>query len=490
MKSIQKAYGPVKVLRGVDFSLQKAEIHALLGENGAGKSTLMNIVGGVVPPQAGSILIDGAEASIPSPLAAQGHGIAFIHQELTLVNDLTVAENLFLGNEPKRRGLLDRGRMRREARAILERMGIDLDPDARVSELDASYKQIVEIARALLRNARILIMDEPTTSLTEIEIRCVFEIIRAIRDQGVSVVFISHKLKEVIEICDSYTVLRDGRRIISGPVDASVDEKVLARHMVGKDLSTSDIYSERAIGEPLLQVQGYTKPGQFRNIDFTLKRGEILGFTGLLGDGRSELFLSLFGFDPTAEGTVLLEGKPVRIRSTRHAKRLGIGYVPRNRKENGIVRDLSIAQNATLAVMGKVRELFLVRRRKEKAIIDHYTRELSIKMGGSDDAIGSLSGGNQQKVVLSRWLAASPKVLILDNPTQGVDIGAKLEIYEIIMRLAGLGMSVVVLSSEAQEVLMLCDRIYVMYHGEIRREFSRAEADAEKIMIVATSGDL
>jgi ribose transport system ATP-binding protein len=490
MKSIKRSFGAVQVLQGVDFNLKKAEIHALLGENGAGKSTLMNILGGVIPPQSGNILMDGEAVSVPSPLAAQKLGVAFIHQELTLINDLTVYENLFLGNELKRGGFLDRERMRRESSAILARMCIDLDPNVLVSELDASYKQIVEIARALLRNARILIMDEPTTSLTEIEIQCVFEIIRSIRDQGVSVVFISHKLREVMEICDSYTVLRDGRLITTGPIDGSVDEKVLARHMVGKDLSYNDIYSPRAIGGPLLQVRGYSKPGDYRDINFTLNKGEILGFTGLLGDGRSELFMTLFGFGSKAEGEVLLDGKALTIRSTKRAKELGIGYVPRNRKENGIIHDLSIAQNTTITVMDGVRHCFLVNRRKEQAIIDRYAHDLSIKMGSSDDAIGSLSGGNQQKVILSKWLAVAPKVLILDNPTQGVDIGAKFEIYEIIMRLAERGVSVVVLSSEAQEVLMLCDRIYVMYHGEIRKEFSRAEADAEKIMIVATGGEL
>lgn len=490
MKSIHKAFGSVQVLHDVDFRLKKAEIHALLGENGAGKSTLMNILGGVSPLQAGSIFLDGQAATLLSPLAAQEHGVAFIHQELTLVNDLTVFENLFLGNEPKRHGFLDRERMRRESRAILARMCIDLDPDVLVSELDASYKQIVEIARALLRNARILIMDEPTTSLTEIEVKCVFEIMRAIKDQGVSIIFISHKLKEVMEICDSYTVLRDGRLIATGPIDGAIDEKVLARHMVGKDLSFSDIFAPRQVGEPLLQVKGYSKPGEYRNVDFTLGKGEILGFTGLLGDGRSELFMTLFGFGPKAEGEVILDGKTLHIRSTRHAKELGIGYVPRNRKENGIIRDLSIGQNATITVMDRMRSLWFVSNRKEQDVIDRYSKYLSIRMGSSDDRIGSLSGGNQQKVILAKWLAAAPKVLILDNPTQGVDIGAKLEIYEIIMRLAESGVSVVVLSSEAQEVMMLCDRIYVMYHGEIKQEFSRAQADAEKIMIVATGGEL
>jgi ribose transport system ATP-binding protein len=490
MQSINKSYGGVQVLQEVEFSLKKAEIHALLGENGAGKSTLMNILGGVVLPQSGRIVVDGNVTSIHSPLAAQEHGIAFIHQELTLVNDLTVYENLFLGNEPKRHGLLDRERMHRESKAILAKMCIDLDPNVLVSELDASYKQIVEIARALLRNARILIMDEPTTSLTEIEVKCVFELMRSIKDQGVSIVFISHKLKEVIEICDSYTVLRDGRLITTGPIDHSVDEKVLAAHMVGKDLSFSDLYSPREVGGPLLQVRGYSKPGEYQNIDFTLNKGEILGFTGLLGDGRSELFMTIFGHGPKAEGEMLLDGKKVHIRSTKRAKELGIGYVPRNRKENGIIRDLSITQNTTITVMDRVLSFFLINYRKEQEIIDRYAHDLSIKMGRGDDAIGSLSGGNQQKVILSKWLAAHPKVLILDNPTQGVDIGAKLEIYEIIMRLAERGVSIVVLSSEAQEVLMLCDRIYVMYHGAIRKEFSRPEADAEKIMIVATGGEI
>jgi ribose transport system ATP-binding protein len=383
MQSINKSYGGVRVLQEVGFHLKRAEIHALLGENGAGKSTLMNILGGVVPPQSGSIVVDGEAVSIHSPLAAQEHGVAFIHQELTLVNDLTVYENLFLGNEPKRRGMLDRERMQRESKAILARMCIDLEPNVLVSELDASYKQIVEIARALLRNARILIMDEPTTSLTETEVKCVFELMRSIRDQGVSIVFISHKLKEVLEICDSYTVLRDGRLVTTGPIDSSVDEKVLAGHMVGKDLSFSDLYSPREVGGPLLQVRGYSKPGEYRNIDFTLNKGEILGFTGLLGDGRSELFMTIFGHGPKADGELLLDGKAVQIRSTKRAKELGIGYVPRNRKENGIIHDLSITQNTTITVMHRVLNFFMINGRKEQAIIDRFTHEISASRWGT-----------------------------------------------------------------------------------------------------------
>ena len=490
MKSIYKSFGSNEVLHGVDFRLKKAEIHALLGENGTGKSTLMNILGGVFPAGSGEILLDGVQTTIASPAEAQQKGIAFIHQELTLVNDLAVYENLFLGNELRKGGFLDVAQMCQKSRAVLERMRVDLDPRTLVSELDASYKQIVEIARALLRNARILIMDEPTTALTEVEIRHVFDIMTSLKEQGVSIVFISHKLKEVVEICDSYTVMRDGNNVISGPVDGQVDENMLAKHMVGKDLSDDELYCPRQTGETVLEVVKLTREGEFRDISFRVGKGEIVGFTGLLGDGRSELFMTIFGCNKSYSGEIYLNGERQTMCTTSKACSCGIGYVPRNRKENGIIRDMSVLQNTSISIIHTLKRLLFIDRSREQEVTAKFVADLNIKVSCVADSITSLSGGNQQKVVLSKWLAANPQLIVLDNPTQGVDIGAKLEIYHIIMKLAQQGMSVIVLSSEAQEVLKLCDRIYVMYHGEIREEFQRAEADAEKIMVVATGGSV
>lgn len=490
MKSIYKSFGSNEVLHGVNFQLKTGEIHALLGENGTGKSTLMNILGGVFPPESGEIILNGEPGLICSPAEAQEKGIAFIHQELTLVNDLAIYENLFLGNELKKGGFLNTAQMCEKSRQVLERMGVELDPKTLVSELDASYKQIVEIARALLRNAKIIIMDEPTTALTEVEIKSVFNIMTSLKDHGVSIVFISHKLKEVVTICDSFTVMRDGNNVISGKVDETINENYLAKYMVGKELSDDELYIPRKIGKTVLEVKDLSHDREFRDISFRVSEGEIVGFTGLLGDGRSELFQTVFGCNRNYSGEIYMNDVKTFMHTTTKACNSGIGYVPRNRKENGIIRDMSVQQNTSISIINQLKRFLFIDPKKEQKLTDRFVNDLNIKVSCIDDLITSLSGGNQQKVVLSRWLAANPQVIVLDNPTQGVDIGAKLEIYHIIMKLAQEGMCVIVLSSEAQEVLKLCDRIYVMYHGEIRKEFQRAEADAEKIMIVATGGNI
>ncbi|HBE80862.1 MAG TPA: ABC transporter [Firmicutes bacterium] len=490
MKSIYKSFGSNEVLHGVNFQLKPGEIHALLGENGTGKSTLMNILGGVFPAQSGEIILYGEPITVSSPADAQKKGIAFIHQELTLINDLAIYENLFLGNELKKGGFLDVAEMCKQSRKVLEHMGVKLDPKTLVSELDTSYKQIVEIARALLRNAKILIMDEPTTALTEIEIQSVFKIMTSLKKQGVSIVFISHKLKEVVAICDSHTVMRDGNNVVSGKIDDQINETILAKFMVGKDLSDDELYASRKIGSTVLEVRKLSYEREFHDISFKVSKGEIVGFTGLLGDGRSELFQTIFGCNKNYSGDIYMNGVRQLMHTTTKACSCGIGYVPRNRKENGIIRDMSVKQNMSISIMNKLKKFLFIDQKKEKKLTDQFVNDLNIKVSCVDDLITSLSGGNQQKVILSRWLAANPQIIVLDNPTQGVDIGAKLEIYHFIMRLAEQGMSVIVLSSEAQEVLKLCDRIYVMYHGEIRKEFLRTEADAEKIMIVATGGNI
>ena len=489
MLGIEKAFGANKVLKGVDFSLSDGEIRALIGENGAGKTTLMNILGGVLQPDAGEIRIDDKRVSFAIPRDSLDAGIAFIHQELNLVNDLNIYENLFLGRELKKGPVLDKRTMRARSREVLDQLNVDIDPTTMVGELDASYKQIIEIARALLFKARMIIMDEPTTSLTEVEIERVFAMMRSVAKTGVSIVFISHKLGEILNVCDTFTVLRDGEVAQHGNVN-DVSEKDLARWMVGHDVRTEKLDRQMNIGDEVLRVEKLTSGRTFRDISFTLRSGEILGFTGLLGDGRSELFQTVFGVTPGYEGEIFVHGKPFRPRTTMQAYAAGLGYVPRNRKENGIIKDMTILENGSIVTYGKFSRAGVVNKKRIRANMDRNIESLSIKLDSVENLITSLSGGNQQKVVLAKWLSAEPQVLIFDNPTQGVDVGAKEEIYDIILKLAEAGVAIVILSSEAQEIIRLCDRAMVMYHGEIRGELSDGELNDQNIMLLATGGTL
>lgn len=491
MRNIYKSFGANEVLKDVSFSLTGGQIAALLGENGAGKSTLMNILGGVIPADSGSILLDGKEIHFKTPLDSLNAGIAFIHQELNLVNDLAVYENMFIGRELKRKGgLLDAQTMCAQCGEIFRRMDVELDPRAMVRDLDASYKQIVEIARALMMEASIIIMDEPTTSLTDPEIQRVFGMMQTLQKQGVAIVFISHKLKEVIDVCTDYTVLRDGSVVANGSVaDTNTDE--LARFMVGHDVRTETLRRSREIGETVLSVRELSQEGSFRNISFEVRAGEILGFTGLLGDGRSELFQAIFGSGGKYTGSISVSGAPVTIHTTRQAMAHGIGYVPRNRKENGIIKDMDILENGTIVTWPRNRKLWaLLNWKKIHEGFREQVDGLRIKMDRERNPIGSLSGGNQQKVVLAKWLSANPKVLIFDNPTQGVDVGAKEDIYDTILSLAAQGVAIVVLSSEAQEIIRLCDRTMVMYHGSVQGELSGEEMTEQEIMRLATGGEM
>ncbi len=486
MKGIVKSFGANDVLRRVDFSARGGEICALLGENGAGKSTLMNILGGVLQPDEGTIELDGKKAVFHSPAQSLNAGIAFIHQELNLINDLPVYENMFIGREIRsHRSFIDHKEEIRRTKELFERLDIDIDPLAMVSSLDASYKQIVEISRALLFDASIIIMDEPTTSLTDPEIERVFGMLRTLREHQVGVIFISHKLREVMEICDTYAVLRDGVLVSSGSVKETTIAEI-ARDMVGHSVRTGQLAQAMEGGAEVLRLQGLTREPYFRDVSLTVRAGEVLGVTGLLGDGRSELFRTVFGDGGRYQGQILLEGRPVRMRSTRQALSLGIGYLPRNRKENAIIKDMDILDNGSIVTLERLTRFGLISRREQLARFNRQREELRIKMESPFDPIGSLSGGNQQKVVLAKWLAAEPKLLILDNPTQGVDVGAKEEIYDIILRLAEKGVAVVVLSNEAQEVIRVCGRALVMYHGDVRAEVRGDTMNEENIMRLAT----
>lgn len=490
MRGIYKSFGANDVLKSVDFHLSEGEICALLGENGAGKSTLMNILGGVLQPDQGTIALDGAPVQFHTPSQSLDAGIAFIHQELNLINDLPVYENMFIGREIKKKsGLLDHKAMIARTRELFESMSLDIDPLAMVSALDASYKQIVEISRALMMKASIIIMDEPTTSLTDPEIERVFQMLRTLRQQKVGVVFISHKLREVMQICDRYTVLRDGAVVAEGLVrDTSVEN--LARDMVGHEVRTQARTRNAQLGVEVLRLESLTLEPYYRNVSLSIHAGEVLGVTGLLGDGRSELFRTVFGDMGHYGGRILVEGKPVVIHSTPQALALGIGYLPRNRKENGIIKDMSILENGTVVTWPRDSKMGFLHSKKIEKDFDDLEKELHIKLGSAKDLIGSLSGGNQQKVVLAKWLDANPKVLVFDNPTQGVDVGAKEEIYDIILKLAEAGVAVIVLSSEAQEIIRVCDRTVVMFHGSVQGELVGDEMNEQAIMRLATGGQV
>ncbi len=490
LKNINKSFDKNVVLKDVSLTIKGGEIYALLGENGAGKSTLMNILGGVHQKDRGQILIDGKEVNFRTPAQSQEAGIAFIHQELNLINDLPVYENMFIGREIKTKyKTLDHEKMIEETEAMFKKININLDPKKMVRDLDASYKQIVEICRAMMTEASIIIMDEPTTSLTDSEIERVFEMMTTLKNQGVGLIFISHKLKEVMHICDRYAVLRDGKLVSEGNVK-DVTTKDLARYMVGYDVRTDHLSKKRDLGDNVLRVENLTYEHIFKNINFSIKKGEVVGFTGLLGDGRSELFQTIFGADDLTSGHIYLDGEKVQLKNTYDAIDKGLAYLPRNRKENAIIHDMNILENSSIATWPKYAKYGVINYPAHQKRFDHLRKQLRIKMGRASDSILSLSGGNQQKVILAKWLSTDPKILILDNPTQGVDVGAKEDIYDIISELADRNIAVIVLSSEAQEIIRLCDRAFVMYQGVIQGTVSGEAMTEHNIMSLATGGEL
>lgn len=488
MKGIFKSFGVNDVLKDVDFILEKGSIHALLGENGAGKSTLMNILGGLLDTDAGTITVTGT--TIKDNKSVIDEKIGFVHQELSLVNDLNIYENLFLGNEKKKGIFLDKKEMSKEAQITLERMGVDISPQTMVSELAPSYKQIVEIARAMMKNAEVIIMDEPTTSLTDVEIERIFKVMDTLKKQGISLIFISHKLNEVIRICDSYTILRDGKLATKGVVTEKTTEKELSMHMVGEEVQTSGIYEEREIGDIVLELKNMTRNREYQDVNINVRKGEVVGVTGLLGDGRTELFASVTGANYPYEGSVFINGQKITMKNTTLAKANKLGYVPKNRKENAIIKDMSIEENLVLSIMKDISRVGLIGTKKKEEIVSDYVKKLNIKVSDTKNLITSLSGGNQQKVVLSKVLSTNPNIVVLDNPTQGVDIGAKMEIYRQIIELAKQGLSFIVLSSEISELQRICDRTYVMFHGKVKHEFKRNEMTEDNIMLVATGGSV
>lgn len=489
MKGIYKSFGSNDVLKDVNLTLNNGEVLALLGENGAGKSTLMNILGGVLPSDKGEIFLNDEKIVFNAPKDSLDSGIAFIHQELNLINDLTVYENLFLGNEIMKNSFQpDQKEMIIKSKELFEQFNVNINPKAMVSSLDASYKQIVEIMRALLMNAKYIIMDEPTTSLTSVEIENVFEMMGKLRDHGVGIIFISHKLDEVMTFCDRYMVLRNGV-VVADDIVSNTTPRKIAYEMVGHDVRDETLNRDMNYGETVLKIENLTQEPHFRNINFEVKQGEILGITGLLGDGRSELFLTIFGDMPHYSGKIFVNNKEIQIKNINDAINHGIAYIPSNRKENGIIRDLNILENGTIVSLKKyAQNLTVINKDLQIKDFDTMKERLNLKMGKPGDLISTLSGGNQQKVVLTKWLLEAPRIFILDNPTQGVDVGSKEEIYDIIHDLAQHDVAIILLSNEAQEIIRTCDKAIVMYHGEIMGTLEHEEMTQQEIMHLATGG--
>jgi ribose transport system ATP-binding protein len=484
MRAISKAFPGVVALDGVDFHLRAGEVHVLLGENGAGKSTLMKILSGAYVRDAGEIVLDGQPVIISSPRDAQVLGIATMYQELSLVPQLTVAENILLGHEPSRAGVIHRAKLRESARRALQDVGLDVDPDRRVDRLGIAEQQMVEVAKALFRRARVLVMDEPTSALTAREIQRLFDVIRRVTASGVAVVYISHRMRELAEIGTRVTVLRDGRAVGTFPLgDISFD--ALIRLMANREVRDHFPRRRRAPGNELLRLEHLSAVSGVHDVSLTVRQGEIVGLAGLLGAGRTELARVVFGADPSSGGRVLMHGREITPKTPRDAIAAGIGLLPEDRKRQGLVLALSVCENIGLPSLARWSRLGIVSDRREWAAAERWVTDLRIKTPSVAERVVRLSGGTQQKVVLARWLAADARLLVMDEPTRGVDVGAKVEIYELMNRLTDSGAGILMISSELPEVLGMSDRIYVMRHGRIQAELDATAATEERVLQAA-----
>lgn len=487
MREISKAFPGVQALKSVELVVYPGEILGLLGENGAGKSTLMKILNGVYPADAGTIEWNGQPVSITSPAHAQHIGIAMIHQELALIPYLDAAKNIYLGREPRGRlpGTIDWGRLYADAERQLRELSIDLPIRTPVRFFSLAQQQMIEVAKALSLNARLIVMDEPTSSLTDREVEKLFAQMRELRARDVSIIFISHRLEEVMDICDRVTVLRDGELVGSKPV-AEVTTHEIIQMMVGRELTQTQERREHTPSEEvILQVRGLCRGNVLRDISFDLHRGEILGIAGLVGAGRTELAQTLFGVYPATQGEIVLEGRPLRIRRPSQAIENGIGLVPENRKEEGLFLGLSVSENIVVAKLRRLVAGLLVRWGAVRQISEDYVKRLNVRTPSVQQTVRNLSGGNQQKVVIAKWLTMNPKILILDEPTRGIDVNAKAEIHRLIRHLADSGVGIIVISSELPEILQISDRILVMHEGRITGEFEAATATQQALMQAA-----
>jgi rhamnose transport system ATP-binding protein len=485
---IGKRYGALRALADVSVTIEPGGIHALVGENGAGKSTLGKIIGGAVRPDEGELLIDGTTVTLHSPRDAIRHGISLIEQEFALAPDLSVLDNVFLGVELGARGLLDRGAQRERFAELAERIDFTPDPSTRVRALRTAEQQKVEVLRALVRDARLIVMDEPTAALTRREADRLLQITRDLRRDGVTVVFVSHFLGDVLALCDTITVLKDGRHVQTTPAAEETHESLVTA-MLGRSLDVQ--FPPRHAppsGEPVLRVRGLSREPAFRDVSLDIRPGEIVGLAGLVGSGRSEIARAIFGADQPDAGTIEVGGREVRLKSPRGGIRAGIAMLPESRKDQGLVMMRSVVENVTMAHLDEVTPRGVVSRRRERSVVDETLRRVDARTASPTLPVSSLSGGNQQKVALAKWLLRTPRVLIADEPTRGVDVGAKRAIYELIIELADQGLAVLLISSEVEEVLGLAHRVLVVRAGRIVGEFDAAQADEEVVMRAAFGG--
>lgn len=484
-ENISKSFGPVEVLSGIALELRAGEVHAVIGENGAGKSTLMRILSGHLAPTKGALYLNGQPISFAGPVEAEHHGIVLVHQEILLAEDLTVAQNVFLGREVKRLGFVDDSAMRERTQAVLADLGARIDPDQEVRRLSIADRQLVQIARALLVPHRVVAFDEPTAVLTPIEAESLFTIIRRLRAQGVAVLYISHRLNEVKAVADRVTVLRDGRHVATRNVDG-LEPLEMARLMVGRDMSK--LYPDKpatASDQTVLSVRDMVVPGFVESASFTLRRGEILGFGGLIGAGRTELFEGIVGLRP-ARGSITFDGKEVQFSNAREAMAAGIVYLSEDRKGKGLLLQQNLRVNLSLAALEKFTRASFIDTAAEERALDEAIRDFDIRTRRRDLLAGQLSGGNQQKLLLAKMMLANPRAIIIDEPTRGVDIGTKEQIYRFIASLAEQGLSVVVISSEMQELIGLCHRVIVMRNGRIAGEVAQSNLSEDSIVYLAT----
>jgi rhamnose transport system ATP-binding protein len=485
VQHISKSFGGVHALHDVDFAVVPREVHAILGENGAGKSTLIKILTGFHQPDSGEIFLEGKPVHFSGTREAQQLGIAAIYQEPSLFPDLDVAENIMVGRQPVGRWGIDWRSMYSEATGLLKRLGLPIDPHTKARDLSVAQQQVVEIARSLSINAKVLIMDEPTSSLTLREVDELFAIVRQLRDAGTAVVFISHRLEELFAVADRVTILRDGAYVGTREM-AGIGTDEMIRLMVGRSLG--ELFPKQHVepGAVVLEAEGLGVEGAFSGVSFQLRRGEIVGMSGLIGAGRTNVARAIFGTDPATAGTIKLDGKPVTIKTPDEAMALGIGYVPEDRKEHGLVLEMSIADNVTLPILSRFARLGWLDQGRALVQAKESAQQLEVKMTGVDQRAQQLSGGNQQKVVLAKWLGTKPRVLILDEPTRGIDVGTKAAVHRLMSNLAAEGIAILMISSELPEILGMSDRVLVMREGRLTAEFSRAEATQEKLMAAAT----
>lgn len=488
MKDIYKAFGTNQVLTGVDFDLKDGEVHALMGENGAGKSTMMNVLTGMHVHDQGTITVDGKETTFKSPIEAEEQGITFIHQELNIWPDMTVLENLFIGKELKSSlGFLKTKEMKALASKQFDRLGVSIPLDKSAGSCSVGEQQMIEIAKALMTNAKVIIMDEPTAALTEREISKLFNVIASLKKEGVSIVYISHRMEEIFAICDRITIMRDGKTVDTKPIPETDFDEVVKK-MVGRELTDRFPKRNPRIGETVLEIKNFTKKGVFENINFSVCSGEIIGFSGLMGAGRTEIMRAIFGLDAVDRGEIFINGKKVSIKSPDKAVRLGIGFITEDRKDEGLILDFSIKENIVLPTLYSFAPKGFIQEKSETDFVEMLIKRLTVKTESAEIAVGKLSGGNQQKVVIAKWVGIGPKVLILDEPTRGVDVGAKREIYQLMNELTDRGVAIIMVSSELPEVLGMSDRILVIHEGKLSGELMKEEATQEKIMTFATGG--